>query len=131
MQRSKQQALMFLLGSVLVGGALGFSADRYIGHEKFASQYGPVRTKFYDELGLSQQQRATLDSLAFRQDCAMRAMLAPHDSSLKAIRARFRAEQDSVLTPQQLAALDARRKDIQARHAAEQAKEPRKQCSGN
>ena len=34
MQRSKQQALMFLLGAVLVGGALGFSADRYLGHEK-------------------------------------------------------------------------------------------------
>ena len=130
MQRSKQQALMFLLGSVLVGGALGFSADRYIGHEKFASQYGP-RARFYDELGLSQQQRATLDSLAFQQDCAMRSILAPHDSALKAIRARFRAEQDSVLTPQQLATLDARRKDSQARHAAEQAKEPRKQCSGN
>jgi hypothetical protein len=32
MQRSKQQALMFLLGAVLVGGAVGFSADRYIGH---------------------------------------------------------------------------------------------------
>ena len=28
MQRSKQQALMFLLGAVLVGGVLGFSADR-------------------------------------------------------------------------------------------------------
>lgn len=130
MQRSKQQALMFLLGAVLVGGALGFSADRYIGHEKFASQYGP-RARFYDELGLSQQQRAALDSLAFQQDCAMRAILAPHDSALKSIRARFRAEQDSVLTPQQLATLDARRKDSQARHAAEQAKEPRKQCSAN
>ena len=130
MQRSKQQALMFLLGSVLVGGALGFTADRYIGHEKFASQYGP-RTKFYDELGLSDQQRATLDSLEFEQDCAMRAALAPRDSAVRAIRARFRAEQHSVLTPQQLARLDARRKEIQARHAAEQAKEPRKQCSGN
>ena len=130
MQRSKQQALMFLLGSVLVGGALGFSADRYIGHEKFASQYGP-RARFYDELGLSDQQRSILDSLAFQQDCAMRAILAPHDSALRSIRARFRAEQDSVLTPQQLATLDARRKDSQARHAAEQAKEPRKQCSGN
>ena len=30
MQRSKQQAMMFLLGAVLVGGALGMSADRYI-----------------------------------------------------------------------------------------------------
>ena len=28
MQRSKNLAMMFLLGAVLVGGALGFTADR-------------------------------------------------------------------------------------------------------
>ena len=41
MQRSKQQALMFVLGAALVGGALGFSADRYMVHEKVVSQFGP------------------------------------------------------------------------------------------
>jgi len=75
MQRTKQQALMFLLGAVLVGGALGFSADRYLGHEKFATQFGP-RARFYDELGLKPQQRATLDSLAFVQDCAMKTVVS-------------------------------------------------------
>ncbi|MGE5730769.1 MAG: hypothetical protein ACM37U_02450, partial [Gemmatimonas sp.] len=63
MHRAKQQAAMFLLGALLVGGALGFSADRYIGHQKFATQYGP-RQRFYDQLGLTPQQRNTLDSLA-------------------------------------------------------------------
>jgi hypothetical protein len=130
MQRSKQQALMFLLGAVLVGGALGFTADRYIGHEKFASQYGP-RSRFYDELGLSAQQRATLDSLTFEQDCQMKAVLAPHDSLLKAMRTRFRAQRDSVFTKEQKAKLDLRAKEMQARREAEQAKEPKRQCSGN
>ena len=130
MQRSKQQALMFLLGSVLVCGALGFTADRYIGHEKFASQYGP-RARFYDELGLSAQQRATLDSLTFEQDCQMKGVLAPHDSLLKTMRARFRAQRDSVFTKEQKAKLDLRAKEMQARREAEQAKEPKRQCSGN
>jgi Spy/CpxP family protein refolding chaperone len=130
MQRTKQQALMFLLGAVLVGGAVGFSADRYIGHEKFATSYGP-RARFYDELGLTQQQRATLDSLAFKQDCAMRQTLAPHDSALKAIRARFQAQRDSVLTKDQQARMETRRKDILARREAEQAKEPKRTCTGN
>ena len=76
MQRSKQTALMFLLGATLVGGALGFSADRYLSHEKVVSQFAP-RPKFYDDLGLSQQQRATLDSLMFQQDCLMRAAMTP------------------------------------------------------
>ena len=37
-----RQALMFLLGAVLVGGALGFSADRYIGHEKIVVAVRPA-----------------------------------------------------------------------------------------
>jgi len=130
MQRSKQQALMFLLGALLVGGALGMSADRYLGHEKFAAQFGP-RARFYDELGLSPQQRSTLDSLAFEQDCAMKAVLAPHDSLLKSMRTRFRAQRDSVFTKDQKAKLDLRAKEMQARREAEQAKEPKRQCSPN
>ena len=130
MQRSKQQALMFLLGAVLVGGAVGFSADRYIGHEKFATQYGP-RSRFYDELGLTAQQRTTLDSLAFQQDCAVRQVLAPHDSALKAIRTRFQAQRDSVLTKEQLSRMETRRKDIQTRREADQAKETKRTCTGN
>jgi len=130
MQRSKQQALMFLLGALLVGGALGFTADRVISHEKIASQFGP-RTRFYDELGLSAPQRATLDSLAFEQDCAMKAVLAPHDSLLKSMRVKFRAQRDSVFTPEQKAKLDLRAKEMQARREAEQAKEPKRQCSPN
>jgi Spy/CpxP family protein refolding chaperone len=130
MQRSKQQALMFLLGALLVGGALGMSADRYLGHEKFAAQFGP-RARFYDELGLSPQQRSTLDSLAFEQDCAMKAVLAPHDSLLKSMRVRFRAQRDSVFTKEQKAKLDLRAKEMQARREAEQAKEPKRQCSPN
>jgi Spy/CpxP family protein refolding chaperone len=130
MQRSKQQALMFLLGAMLVGGALGFSAKTYMGHEKFAGQYGP-RARFFDEIGLTPQQRATIDSLTFRQDCAMKAVLAPHDSVLKAIRASFKAQWRQVFTKEQLAKYDARDKEIQAHREAERQKEPKRTCSGN
>ena len=130
MQRSKQQALMFLLGAVLVGGALGFSADRYLGHEKFATQFGP-RAKFYDELGLTTVQRNTLDSLAFEQDCRITALLTPQKPALDSIKAHFRRQRDSVLTKQQLAQFEARREDIMARRKAEQAKEPKRTCASN
>jgi hypothetical protein len=126
MHRAKQQAAMFLLGALLVGGALGFSADRYIGHQKFASQYGP-RQRFYDQLGLSVQQRNTLDSLAFQQDCVIKGVLTPEQPKLDSIRASFRAQWRQVFTKEQLARYD----EIRARHAAEQAKEPRRTCSGN
>ena len=77
------------------------------------------------------QQRGTLDSLAFEQDCQMKAVLAPHDSLLKQMRTRFRAQRDSVFTKEQKAKLDLRAKEMQARREAEQAKEPKRQCSGN
>lgn len=131
MQRSKQQALMLLLGVGLACGALGFSADRYIGHQKFTSQFGPLRSRFYDDLGLSDKQRSTIDSLAFQQDCAMKQLFAPQDSAMKAIRSRFRAQIDSVFTKDQMTKLELRRKETQARREAEQQKEPKKTCSGN
>ena len=130
MQRSKQQALMFLLGAVLVGGAVGFSAAGYIGHEKFAASYGP-RTKFYDDLGLSPQQRNILDSLAYQQDCTIRALLTPQKPALDSVRARFQRQRDSVLTQDQLARMEARRKEMQARRESEQAKEPKRTCVAN
>jgi len=130
MQRTKQQALMFVLGAALVGGALGFSADRYLAHEKVASQYGP-RPKFYDELGLSDQQRKALDSLVFARDCEARAMLAPHDSAMKAIRMRFSAQRDSIFTKEQKALFDKLREEAQKRAEAQRAQEPKRQCSIN
>lgn len=130
MQRTKQQALMFVLGALLVGGALGFSAAGYIGHEKFASQYGP-RARFFDELGLTAQQRTTLDSLSFQQECAVKAVLAPHDSTLKAMRAAFNVHWRQIFTKEQLAKYDARHNEIQARRDAERQKEPKRTCSQN
>lgn len=130
MQRSKQQALMFLLGAVLVGGALGFSADRYLGKEKFAASYGP-RAKFYDAIGLSDQQRNTLDSLAFSEDCAIRAVLKPEKAQLDSIRASFKAQVRRVFTPGQLQKYDDRAADFKARRDAEIQKEPKRTCSAN
>jgi hypothetical protein len=130
MQRSKQQALMFLLGAALVGGAVGFSAAGYIGHEKFATQFGP-RAKFYDELGLTKEQRNSLDSLAFEQDCRIRSLLAPQKSALDSIKVHFQRQRDSVFTKDQLARLEKRREEMKARREAEQAKEPKRTCSSN
>ena len=58
MQRSKQQALMFLLGTLLVGAILGFSADRLFGDDAPT----PGRQAMYDDLQLSAEQRAAMDS---------------------------------------------------------------------
>jgi hypothetical protein len=131
MQRSKQQALMFLLGAVVVGGALGFSADRYMVHDKFETSFGR-RNEFYDAIGvIDAKQRATLDSLAFDHGCRVRAVLAPHKATLDSIKGQFDSLTRSLLTSKQQALLDERDKESKARRKADQAKEPQKQCSGN
>ncbi len=130
MQRSKQQALAFLLGAVLVGGVLGFSADRMFGHERFTSSFGP-RSKFFDDLGLSNAQRNTLDSLQSARECEIGALLKPVQPQLDSIRASFRAQTRQVFTAQQLARLEQREKEIKARHAAQGGQEKKKQCPGN
>jgi Spy/CpxP family protein refolding chaperone len=130
MQRSKQQALAFLLGAVLVGGVLGFSADRMIGHQRFTSQYGP-RSKFYDELGLSQKQRDAIDSLSSEQECAVRALLSPQKTALDSIRGSFRSQIRSVFTADQQVKLEERDKEMKARRQAREAQEPKRKCSVN
>jgi len=78
---------------------------------------------------MSVAQRFVLDSLAFQQDCAISALLAPQKKALDSIKARFRAEMHQIFTPDQLQKLDERNKDIKARREAEQAKEPKRTCS--
>ncbi len=50
MQRSKQQALMFLLGAVLVGGVLGFSANRVMSSSK--PKRASAREQMYADIGI-------------------------------------------------------------------------------
>ena len=63
MQRSKNLAMMFLLGAVLVGGALGFTADRVWSRDARCDDPRASRELLYDRLELNAAQRAALDSI--------------------------------------------------------------------
>ena len=104
MQRSKQQALMFLLGALLVGAILGFSATRVL-------RDGPTpgRQAMYDDLQLTPDQRAAMDSLLDQRHCQISRTLATVEPKLDSIRASARAQMDRLLTPEQRTRLEARR----------------------
>jgi Spy/CpxP family protein refolding chaperone len=108
MQRSKQQALMFLLGALLVGAVLGLSADRILGR---AQPETPLarRQAMYDDLGLSSAQRASMDSLLDQRHCQISRTLATVEPKLDSIRASARVQIDRLLTPEQRTRLEARR----------------------
>jgi Spy/CpxP family protein refolding chaperone len=109
MQRSKQQALMFLLGAVLVGGVLGFSTERML-HK------GGGRTAMYDDLDLSGAQRTAMDSLLDAANCERKATLKSVQPQLDSIRQRAKTKMDALLTPEQREILDARRREQERQH---------------
>lgn len=117
MQRPKQQALAFLLGAVLAGGVVGFSADRVFRSND--SSIAARRKALYDDLGLQPAQRATLDSVFDASNCQLEAVFKPIQPALDSIKSARRAQMNAILTPEQRVRLEARRKDDDARRDSE------------
>jgi YD repeat-containing protein len=107
MQRSKQQALMFLLGAVLVGGVLGFSAERVMLHTSKDRSWA-ARTTMYDDLGLTSAQRAAMDSVIDEKNRRVDSMLKPVRAQIDTVRANARTQFYRIFTPEQRAKFDMR-----------------------
>lgn len=117
MQRPKQQALAFLLGALLVGAVVGFSADRMfnVNDNSMAAR----RQALYDDLELQQKQRVALDSVFDDSNCQLELLFKPLQPALDSIKAARRAQMNAILTPEQRTRLEARRKDDDAKRDAE------------
>src|SRR6058998_1871460 len=123
MQRSKQQALMFLLGAVLVGGVLGFSAERVMLHTSKDHSWA-ARTAMYDDLDLSPTQRAAMDSVIDEKNRRVDSLLKPVKQQIDSVRANARTQFYRIFTTEQRAKFETRvREDSlrreQGRHARE------------
>lgn len=101
MQQSKNLAIAFLLGAVLVGGALGFAADRVMMRDRIARQ--PGRVNLADQLELDATQRARLDSILDDRHRRWEVVMAPVQPTLDSIKKRAREEIRSMLNPTQRA----------------------------
>ena len=118
MERSKGYALMFLLGAFLAGGALGFTADRVIdgGHRRDMRGPRAYLQKMADELKLTPQQQASIDSLMEQKRSQIVALYKPVRPQLDSIAVAARVVSDSthaqikrLLNPDQQAKLDRMR----------------------
>jgi hypothetical protein len=119
MQRSKQQALMFLLGAVLVGGVLGFSADRVFQDKQ--KHWGP-RMRMYNDLKLSETQRVTLDSLLDDRNCQISAVMKPVSPQLDAIKKAAHQQILGIMNAEQRASMDMRMQDMARRDSVSKAR---------
>ena len=112
MQRSKQQALMFLLGAVLV--ILHVDKDRS----------WAARTAMYDDLGLSSSQRASMDSVIDEKNRRVDSLLKPVKPQIDSVRANARAQFYRIFTPDQRTKFETRvREDSTRREQAHRARE--------
>lgn len=118
MERSKGYALMFLLGAFMAGGALGFTADRLIDSGYRRDMRGPraSRQKMAEELKLTPQQQASIDSLMEQKRNQIMTLYKPVKPQLDSIAVAARVVSDSthaqikrLLNPEQQAKLDRMR----------------------
>lgn len=117
MDRPKQQAIAFLLGAVLVGGVVGFSADRMFRHDDMS--IAERRKAMYDDLDMSAAQRVAMDSLFDARNCQYDAIFRPIQPALDSLRTATRDKMNLILTADQRARLDARRKSDDSHRSEE------------
>ena len=105
MERPKQQALLFLLGAVLIGGVLGYSADHLM--QRRPHNWAD-RTTMYDDIGLTPAQRTESDSIWDATNCQLSLVYGPVRPVLDSIRDEGGRKFRALLTPDQLSKFQAR-----------------------
>lgn len=118
MERSKGYALMFLLGAFVAGGALGFTADRVMDskHGREGRGQRAYRQRMAEELKLTAQQQASIDSLIEQKHRQIVTLYKPVKPQLDSIAILAREVSDSthaqikkLLNPDQAQKLDRMR----------------------
>lgn len=109
MKAQKNVALAFLLGTFITGGALGFSANRYMERDKVCTVRGenPVVEGMSRRLHLSDMQRAQMDSILDQRSQQYRRAMAPLRPQLDSIKLEARAHMRRVLDERQRAEFEA------------------------
>jgi hypothetical protein len=91
--------MMFLLGAVLVGGALGFTADRVMIRDQLCATR--PRLTLADRLQLDVSQRAKLDSIVDHRRHQFDLVMATVRDQLDSVRQRSRDQIRQILTDEQ------------------------------
>jgi uncharacterized membrane-anchored protein len=103
MQRSKTVALAFLFGTLVCGGALGFTADRVLTRDacKNPTDRAVMRKYLSDRLELSLEQRQAVDSILDNRHREITRLIAPVRPQLDSARDAARAQIMKLLDQRQ------------------------------
>ena len=118
MQRTKGLALMFVLGALLVGGVLGFSADRIMVKDRLCEKPAARQTsrdRFGEQLQLTPEQRIRLDTILDAKHSEISALLRPIQPQLDSVSAHARTQIRAMLNEEQRTRFDEMRRRSQER----------------
>ena len=103
MRKSKSMAVGFLLGTLLCGGALGFSLDRVLTRPACDANTDrqAVRAYMASKLQLTELQRAQVDSLLDIRHREISKIVAPVRPQLDSVREATRVQIKRLLDPAQ------------------------------
>jgi hypothetical protein len=104
MQQSKNVALAFLLGTFLTGGALGFTANRYLTRDKICSS---DQLPLAERLGLSGSQSRAVDSILDERGRQYGVVMAPIRPAIDSIKLNARQQIRLLLDARQVQEFDA------------------------
>jgi hypothetical protein len=104
MQQSKNVAIAFLLGTFLTGGALGFTANRYMTRDKVCTR---DRIPLAERLSLTPDQSRAVDSILDERGRQNALVMAPIRPALDSIKLNARQQIRRLLTPEQALGLDS------------------------
>lgn len=124
MTRPKSVALAFLAGAFLVGGLLGFTADRLVMRNQVCDPRS-MRTRLAEDLSLTGRQRAVVDSVLDLRNRRMDDVTAPLRPQLDSLMGQARDEIRAILTPAQRAKFEEKVRESDARSGSDRQPRPR------
>ncbi len=117
MIRPKGLAAAFYLAAVLVGAALGVTADRYVVRDRWTREMRDPRarrTRIAQELAFDSTQRAGLDSILDTRNRRMDSLMAPVRPGIDSVSREAREAFDRLLTSEQRTRYEQWRRDRDA-----------------
>jgi Spy/CpxP family protein refolding chaperone len=109
MRQTKGLALTFFIALFAAGAAVGVVTDRYLQREKLQRQWGDqraMRSRLADDLGMTAEQRAAMDSLLDDRNRQYDSLMAPMRPTLDSLGAATRQRLRQLLTSEQQATYD-------------------------
>lgn len=106
MTRPKSVALALLLGALLVGGLLGFTADRLVLRDRICDKCWDqrrLRTRLAEDLALTEAQRVAVDSILDLRNRRIEEVVAPVRPRMDSLMGEARDDIRTLLTPAQRA----------------------------